>query len=367
MNSNRDINTDQNAIQWNNGIVAMLDILGVKDIPEEKAEGFINKLNEFIDGIEFNFPDVQMGSILVPKADEPPETIVIGDTIIICWQPRKEDINLFLLSFSYIMQSIMVVGLNLGLPIRGAMTIGRYAKSLQSKRITVIGPAISDVGMWFERANWIGIIATPRCGLQLEKLELTTKPILLDYFPLYYVEYSVPLKDNRHFPLWVVSWPRAYQIDAEFRGEDSAEFSFLSDISQMSIPYGTEDKYLNTREFFKYYQKNIVIPKVVSIQKGPHSGPSGENAKDAVYHYNKGVLHLQANELDDAITEFKLATENDPIWKVPLYNCGVAYYRKGDYKSSLECFEKAIQLDADYSDALKGRDSAKKMLNNSNT
>ncbi len=259
--NDKELTNDKNndVVTWKNGIVAMLDILGVRDIPEERAKDFLGKLDILISQIEKGLSEIQESHIIFPKAQEPPELIVIGDTIIISWEPLKDAVEPFLLNFAYTLQTLVVLGLSLGLPIRGAISIGGYLKASQPNRLTVIGSAISDVAGWFEQSQWIGIIATPKCGLIIEKLQRETEVVLDDFFPAYYVEYPVPLKDGRNLPLWVVSWPRSYKIAADFHGEESPIINFLEDISQMSIPYGTEEKYFNTTEFYRWYEKNITF------------------------------------------------------------------------------------------------------------
>lgn len=76
-----------------------------------------------------------------------------------------------------------------------------------------------------------------------------------------------------------------------------------------------------------------------------------------VYQYNLGVLLMQTDSLEEAITHFDAAIQQDPMYDVALQNIGVAYMRLGDQikkaaqstdmnkaidKTYLEKFKKAV-------------------------
>ncbi len=76
-----------------------------------------------------------------------------------------------------------------------------------------------------------------------------------------------------------------------------------------------------------------------------------------IYQYNLGVLLMQTDSLEEAITHFDAAIQQDPMYDVALQNIGVAYMRLGDKmkqaaqntdlkketdKTYLEKFKKAV-------------------------
>lgn len=56
----------------------------------------------------------------------------------------------------------------------------------------------------------------------------------------------------------------------------------------------------------------------------------GKNPTNKVYQYNLGVLLMQTDSLEEAISHFDAALNADPVYDVALQNAGVAYMRIGD-------------------------------------
>lgn len=76
--------------------------------------------------------------------------------------------------------------------------------------------------------------------------------------------------------------------------------------------------------------------------------------------YFLGVMYLQANRLDDAISLIERAARNRsgpdaaPVWN----DLGVAYARNGQPERAIECYRQALQLDPDFAGA---RDNLQKL------
>ncbi len=77
------------------------------------------------------------------------------------------------------------------------------------------------------------------------------------------------------------------------------------------------------------------------------------DTKAAAAHLEKGITHLKDKKYDDAIKELEDAASINPDAEA-YYYLGYAYYmkgRKGDVKSrkkSIECFDKAYELDPSF-------------------
>ena len=72
-----------------------------------------------------------------------------------------------------------------------------------------MGPAVSDAATWYERADWIGIHATPYTTMFLKSL-LQRENQNLDYV---LVDYDVPLKDRGRMLLKTINWPKGVYLN----------------------------------------------------------------------------------------------------------------------------------------------------------
>lgn len=68
-------------------------------------------------------------------------------------------------------------------------------------------------------------------------------------------------------------------------------------------------------------------------------------------HYNWGLTYAEKGDLEQAITEFKLAIQKEPGWAILYYNLGAVYGNQGEVEQSILAWERATQLDADFGKA----------------
>ena len=71
----------------------------------------------------------------------------------------------------------------------------------------------------------------------------------------------------------------------------------------------------------------------------------------AIAHFNWGIDFASQGELDQAITEFKLAIKRDVRWAKPYYNLGVAYSRQGKWNHAIFAWKRTVYLEPDYANA----------------
>ncbi|MDE0042501.1 MAG: tetratricopeptide repeat protein [Candidatus Poribacteria bacterium] len=71
----------------------------------------------------------------------------------------------------------------------------------------------------------------------------------------------------------------------------------------------------------------------------------------AIAHFNWGIDYANQGELDQAITEFKLAIKRDVRWAKPYYNLGVAYSRQEKWNHAIVTWKKTIYIDPSYASA----------------
>ena len=70
-----------------------------------------------------------------------------------------------------------------------------------------------------------------------------------------------------------------------------------------------------------------------------------EFINDAEEHYNEGVRHYQAGDLEEAVGEYRQAVAIDPNYAEAYLNLGVIYKIRGDFEGAQGYFEKAMSLD----------------------
>ena len=105
--------------------------------------------------------------------------------------------------------------------------------------------------------------------------------------------------------------------------------------------------------------KHILISVLVLLFVGcglksiPYSQKTGvdEPNEAARAHYNWGIEYVKKGDLDRAITEFKLAIQQEPGWAIPYYNLGAVYGNIGELDAAIQAWERATQLDADFAKA----------------
>jgi hypothetical protein len=89
---------------------------------------------------------------------------------------------------------------------------------------------------------------TPQCGVQLEVMaEYLSKKSL---FSLLLMKSKIPVKNRSTRPMmWSIAWPHWYALHPDLEQSSPKEL-FLKHLAEFSVPWGSEDKYANTIEYF---------------------------------------------------------------------------------------------------------------------
>lgn len=181
------------------GVVAFLDILGFKGIWVNRAP---DKVLEIVSGVEqqvlggykrFGFP-----------ASMTPTVTMLSDTIVIAMESEH---SVGVLGLAQAVHEVMAYFFAERLFVRGAIGWGQFI----SKRNTFIGPVIDDVAAWYEKADWIGVITTPRtnyCVDGYKEHRVRDRGYSIDHF----VKYPVPGKNDTTFILNALNWPGLLQL-----------------------------------------------------------------------------------------------------------------------------------------------------------
>ena len=189
----------------NKGAVAFIDILGFKGIwqrrnPKEVLY-ILNKVSEtIINSYEHppqNWPETS-----------PPQVVILSDTIVITIDtkettPESEKPSCLLI-LGNIINGVIRHLYKGNFFIRGAVGYGEY---IQSKN-TFIGPLIDDVASWYEVADLIGIISTPKTNYIIDQLSnMNTKFEYNNFKVPLFIKYDVPYKSDNVYPLNCLNWP----------------------------------------------------------------------------------------------------------------------------------------------------------------
>ena len=78
---------------------------------------------------------------------------------------------------------------------------------------------------------------------------------------------------------------------------------------------------------------------------------SPEPNEVAQSHYNWGLASAKNGDHVQAISEFKLAIQNEPGWALPYYNLGAVYGNMGELYEAIIAWERATQLDPNFAKA----------------
>lgn len=90
----------------------------------------------------------------------------------------------------------------------------------------------------------------------------------------------------------------------------------------------------------------------ISCSHGACAPRASINPPDAaVAHFNWGLDYANQGDLDQAITEFKLAIKRDVRWAKPYYNLGVAYSMQEKWNHAIFAWKRTIYIDPGYASA----------------
>jgi hypothetical protein len=228
--------------QSENGIVAILDALGTATYSEEEIHLFMDSRNVVMNLLKQKAEDIGVSASMIT-------TFTFNDTIVIVLKTGNKEPQLKQLSdFFLIVRKFMVDSMAHGILFRGAIAIGSFHANAQTN--TVMGPAVTDAAAWYNKSDWIGLHATPRATLiiqrWLEHNSRTRKHVMLDY--------DVPLKVGGKLYAKVVNWPKVFFVKSisPCDSDNEAREKLLEFLSMHQVPLGTETKFFNTLQFFDF-------------------------------------------------------------------------------------------------------------------
>ncbi|MCU0427873.1 MAG: hypothetical protein MUF71_19860 [Candidatus Kapabacteria bacterium] len=255
------------------GVVAILDALGVAVKTIAQSQAFFADLDSILSTVKEKTRPINDNS----KDDHEFAYRTFGDTIIFTWswqRQREEDERNQQLKVMQItpivgqyLSSFFCTALTKQILYRGSVSFGEFLISEDNNAL--IGPAIADAAHWYEKADWAGIIATPKMGFTLKSLQLYMATeegkIPNSNFVLekHFIESSVPLKDKSgktvtEPEIWALAWFDEYHNNVKIHRQKQGQSEykhhskvwFTKDFGLCPITSGSESKYVNTAKFF---------------------------------------------------------------------------------------------------------------------
>ncbi len=232
-----------------NGIVAILDALGAASYGDAEIKRFMDSREVVLQLLNQKAEDV-LGDINARMIT----TFTFNDTILIILRTGAEEPRLKQISdFFTIVRKFLVDSLAHRILFRGSIALGTFYANDETN--TVMGQAVTDAAAWYDKADWIGVHATPRATLVIQRWlehEDTSKGnVMLDY--------DVPLKQSTIVRTKAVNWPKVFFVNTltPCDGETEPKEKLLEFLTQHQVPWGTESKFYNTIAFFDHAVKQI--------------------------------------------------------------------------------------------------------------
>ncbi|NOT28273.1 MAG: hypothetical protein HOP16_19505 [Acidobacteria bacterium] len=223
-------------------LVAVLDALGASVYSREEAQEFLDARSQILRLLKNVAADV------FKMNPEDFSVFIFNDSIIMVYVRRQpltgDDLN----GFCGLLRSFEVQFLLKRILFRGAFSFGEVYR-VEPGTNTVMGPAISDAAAWYERADWLGIHATPRTSIFIRQVDPDgLRHVLIDY--------AVPLKGKdkakEEMNLKAINWPKGLMVaqNKDSKLAKAAIHAILGGIR--SLPAGSESKYFHALEFFDH-------------------------------------------------------------------------------------------------------------------
>lgn len=240
-----------------NGVVVMIDALGVSNFSSLDTLRFLDKWRSIIDTIiyrRYRFREFMISFNENLGNLHNPEVITFGDTIILSWDVPLLEPDYLLIPVGILLRPIIRLSIESSVPIRGAIGIGEYIHYYPS---TIVGPAVSQAAKWYEKGEWLGIIASIECGRKIELVEDRNRESgTIDRF---YIKYNVPLNNGTSREMWVLSWPQSYLLHGNEMQTRNATDNFNRGLASIQRLDQHENKYTNTTSFYNWFSINARI------------------------------------------------------------------------------------------------------------
>jgi hypothetical protein len=228
-------------VQPAEGLVAVLDALGVSLFSLDEAREFVRLRDSIITFTE-QVIETRLSGLDMKRLTK----FTLNDTVVFAYQTAGHVTLDEVEQFCHVLRLFETRSIVDRIPFRGALGLGPFYIGDSQ---TVLGPAVVDAASWYERADWIGIHATPHATMFIQSLLERSPGRTLDHVLL---DYDVPIKDDKSKPrLKAVNWPKGfYMKDLRPPGNGTTRGLVLTALAKRRVPKGTEAKYFHAVKFF---------------------------------------------------------------------------------------------------------------------
>lgn len=236
--------------QKKQGIVAILDALGAANYDDNEIAEFLKSRQVVIRLLQDKSEKVA-STLDVQRV----KTYTFNDTMLIVLesldsQPNEGEID----AFATVLRKLLVDSLRRHILFRGSFAVGEFYEDSETN--TILGKAVTDAAAWYDKADWIGVLATPKTTIYIDRL-MEDKNVKLGHL---LIDYPVPLAGKESMRLWALNWPKGFWVASitPCKSGETPRESFLKLLSRFSVPRGTETKHFHAIAFFDHVVK--VLP-----------------------------------------------------------------------------------------------------------
>jgi hypothetical protein len=243
------------------GFVVLLDALGTKTDSIESSKRYLSVISEIESDIKDSHAVIVKGNEKGgPNIFDELSIRFFGDTLLVTYEIKDKNREIdYFDGISFILNEFICTALKLGLLFRGSIALGDY---LEEGNV-VLGPAVFDAAVWYEKLEMIGVIATPKTTLSLKSIFLN-KYNALDVAWNDGVFVRPSLKNGADAELFVFNWPISLSYGEN--GRENTEKYFYQLIRAFPVPLGSESKLQNTENFFQSMCKSSAWKESPSTQ-----------------------------------------------------------------------------------------------------
>jgi len=235
--------------QQERGVIAILDALGAANYSEKEIARFLRS-RELVLGLLNEKAETVLGEIDADLVT----TFTFNDTVVVVYRINRRATLKDVQAFCTLLRKFIIDPLVHMILFRGSISIGPFYVNEHTN--TVMGPAVTDAAAWYDRADWIGVNATPQATILIQSL-IEQEQKSLEHL---IVDYSVPLNDRSSVTLKAINWPKAFYVsNLTPCGEgEKPRAKCLALLAKHQVPKGTESKYINAIAFFDHVVRSQV-------------------------------------------------------------------------------------------------------------
>jgi hypothetical protein len=255
------------------GLVAILDALGARNYGPQQVDTFLQSRKLVLDAAE-----TLLEKYLARFNKLNLKRFAFQDTVIICY--IFDDLTPQCIpdfeTACHVLRAFQMLSLTKGILFRGAYSVGELYR-VDEKENIVMGPAVSDAASWYEKADWIGIHATPKTSNWTDSLIALATDDLAHLL----VNYNVPMKSGEKLKLRAVNWPKGFYVaDLAPAGSTPGRAKLQSLLSQHPAPHASDRKHFNAIKFFDFIFRAQKLKRLEQAEPSPAA--SEAESEDAV-------------------------------------------------------------------------------------